>query len=584
MNRTKISNKIILDKLIDTFDSLAKAYVVEYDVLEEISQMYLSSLNTDEDNFEWFIDSNRQYLGLGNKVLKYSKENPYRRFDEKKYLPVQVPTKVYRFYPNRPRFVADPYEPRFGVEDPEKDVYVEVSAVDRNFARKISEIYFGRPDAFETVKVPNNDYYSNTSKYYEGAIEKYLARVTIKEIYPELIKAKETGDKLLELTNDEDGSYHINDRIIDTVFKLEESIFKWLIQANPLLRKFQEMLWYVLNDVFGIQKHELNTKGDTDLYTMIISDAKMFMTIEIDYPSIRFKKENIGVFNPFNNPSDISLYYGTFSGGYLNSYQNISSRYLSKYKPSIMLKISHGAKSLDNSTTIDMFDPECVIKICNLINVYYKININIESRDKAIRFLEKECKTFKAIKDLKECCNMIIYNSDYIKLDKKIDVNPKSNIMITLDDNDIMDIENNQLKIIFKKKVPTYHNNIDNIYVCDKQGRVFLRCKCDSIANYKDVISFAKNIKPYNVGDRFTKTNTKKYFNDNYKAYLISSRTTIPGIDIENFGIKTPPISYQFIRSISYNDKTDSLVKQVVRENSRYTEPRERTVLDEESY
>ena len=33
---------------------------------------------------------------------------------------------------------------------------------------------------------------------------------------------------------------------------------------------------------------------------------------------------------------------------------------------------------------------------------------------------------------------MIIYNSDYIKLDKKIDVNPKSNIMITLDDNDYL--------------------------------------------------------------------------------------------------------------------------------------------------
>jgi hypothetical protein len=106
---------------------------------------------------------------------------------------------------------------------------------------------------FETVKVRNNDYYSNTLKYYEGAIEKYLTRVTIKEIYPELIKTRETGDKLLELTNDEDGSYHINDRTIDTVFKLEESIFKWLIQANPLLRKFQDMLWHVLNDVFGIQ-------------------------------------------------------------------------------------------------------------------------------------------------------------------------------------------------------------------------------------------------------------------------------------------------------------------------------------------
>jgi hypothetical protein len=120
MNRTKISDKIILDKLIDTFDSLAKAYVVEYDVLEDISEMYLSDLNNDEDNFEWFIDSKRHYLGIGTKVLRYSKENTYRHFDEKKPLPVQVPTKVYRFYPNRPRFIADKYEPVFGVENTRK--------------------------------------------------------------------------------------------------------------------------------------------------------------------------------------------------------------------------------------------------------------------------------------------------------------------------------------------------------------------------------------------------------------------------------------------------------------------------------
>lgn len=559
----KIEENIILDKLIDTFDLLCKCFVCNYDVIEDLDHVYLDhNVKTEDGNyFIYLLDTSRQYLGLGDKVLHYCTNKHYRyRIGEKVKIPVPVPMLTYEFNPNRPRFCKDSED-----HYDEENISVEVPAIDRNFGRKISQIYFDKPDVFDKLLIlynrDSNFIHSHIHKYIDG----YMTRIDIKETYEQLVKLKDTGKELFDITNDINASYGLNEKLISTIFSIDDSVFKNLINYDWLVRTFEDKLWNVLESLFNITINENITNNEKNSYTMIISkrNPDMFMTIEPMDTYLNLNKNNINVYRMGNET------YGSYYSG---SMETITNRYYAEYKPSLKLRIHHGSLSLGNSTIIDMFDPDCVEKIIRLINSYLKFKIDDEEITKKVEYLESCHSVYKVIKDLKQCCNLIINNSDYVRLEKKFHVSPDKNIMISLSDNEINSITKNTA-IIFKKKVPGYHKNIETVYICDKQGNVKFRCKLACINYLRDMVQFSKDIKVHKVEEGVTKENVRKYFSGNYKALIFKEvkRMVTNGVEtpitVEDFYLNKAPTTYQYIRSIKYNDKTNCIVEQELREN-----------------